>query len=69
MRISCKVEYITLSGDFADVDGVIVTCSKCGHTTESYGSDDRSIRRCLALMNEECECGENNFYVADGDGR
>lgn len=66
MRIQCDVEYTTMEGDYGDVDSVCVTCSKCGHQTESYGTDDRSIRRCLALMRDECSCGENNFYVAEG---
>ena len=65
-RIRCNVEHIELDGDYGAVDGVRVTCSKCGHQTESFGVDGPSIRRCLALMNEECECGQSNFYVAEG---
>lgn len=62
-RIKCDIEEITLEGDYGEVPSVQATCSKCGHVTESYGTDDRSIRRCLALMHDECGCGENNFYV------
>jgi len=69
MRIACDVQEVEMEGDYGIVAGVRVTCRKCGHETESYGTDERSIRRCLALMNEECECGEDNFYVAEGDGR
>ena len=33
------------------------------HSTESYGTGDKSVKRCLALMRDECPMGENNFYV------
>ena len=69
MKISCEVEEISLEGDYGEVESVRVTCSKCGHYTESFGTGEASIRRCLVLMREECECNENNFYVASGDGR
>jgi hypothetical protein len=48
---------------------VIVTCSQCGHQTESYGTGDSSIKRCLALMREECPEGEENYYVAEERAR
>ena len=49
------------------VDGVIAECSRCGHATESVGTSERSVRRCLAMMREECPEDEENFYVADED--
>jgi len=65
-KIECEIEETTLEGDYGnDVPSVIATCSKCGHTTESYGTSESSINRCLALMNEECPEGENNFYVEE----
>jgi hypothetical protein len=45
------------------VDVVQVTCSRCGHSTRSYGSSDASAKRCLVLLREECPRGERNFYV------
>ena len=66
-RIPCDVEEVDLEGDYRDdVPGVCVTCSRCQHVTESYGTGGASIRRCLALMREECPRGQRNFYVADG---
>jgi hypothetical protein len=36
--------------------------------TESYGTSEASVRRCLVMLREECPRGERNFYVdADGD--
>jgi len=66
MRVECTVEETELDGDHGPVPSVIVTCSRCDHCTESFGTSDVSIRRCLALLNEECPLEENNFYIADG---
>ena len=60
--IPCSVEEIELEGDNGPIDSVEVKCSRCGHITESYGAGGASIRRCLALMAEECPLGESNYY-------
>lgn len=65
-RITCTIDETMLECDSGrEIPGVIARCSRCGHTTESFGTSEASILRCLALMNEECPNGENNFY-ADG---
>ena len=46
-----------------DIPGIEATCTKCGHTTESYGQESVSIRRCLVLLREECPRNEKNYYV------
>lgn len=66
MRVECEVEEDDLEGDHGTVKGVVVTCSRCGHVVESFGTTGRSIRRCLAMLKEECPNGESNYYVADG---
>lgn len=64
MRISCKVEEVTLENEEGvELDGVSAECPRCGHTTESFGTAPTSIRRCLVLLREECPNRENNFYV------
>jgi hypothetical protein len=69
MRVDCEVSYVTLTNDNGiDVDGVEVVCSRCGHKTQSFGTGERSVKRCLALMREECPEGECNFYVGDVEG-
>ena len=60
-----SIEPITLEGEYKDVPSVSATCSKCGHTTESYGQKDESILRSLAVLREECPLNETNFYVCD----
>jgi hypothetical protein len=42
---------------------VIVTCTRCEATAESFGTSEASIRRCFILLREQCD--EQNFYYAD----
>ena len=66
MKVPCAVSYDELENENGyPVDGVVVTCSRCGHHTESFGTGGASVRRCLALLREECPRGEGNFYVAE----
>jgi hypothetical protein len=68
MRVLCTIEETELENDEGrTVDGVEATCSRCEHTTESYGTDTPSRRRCLVLLREECPMGEHNFYVDEED--
>lgn len=62
MRVKCEVEEIELEGDYAPVAGLCVTCSRCNHQVEVFGTSDRSIRRALVMLRDECPEGENNFY-------
>ena len=66
MKIECDVSYVDLENDDGYViEGVSATCLRCDYSTESYGSTDASVRRCLVLMREECPNGENNYYVEE----
>ena len=64
-RVTCSVNYVELEVDYGPVDSVEVTCSRCGHATESYGDGADSIRRCLALLQEVCPKCESNWYVEE----
>jgi hypothetical protein len=67
MEVPCSVDYCQLENDDGrEIDSVEVTCSRCDHTTQSYGDSAASVRRCLVLLREECPRGESNYYVADG---
>jgi len=69
MEVPCTVEETTLQGDHGgDVPSVIVECSRCGHSTESFGTGEASIRRCLVLLRQECPNDEDNWYY-DEDGQ
>jgi hypothetical protein len=64
MRVACTISEEEIENeDGVLVDGVIATCSRCDYETESFGTSERSIRRCLVLMREECPEGEANYYV------
>lgn len=57
----CKIE----TEDGRKVSGVVATCTRCGHATESFGTGENSIKRCLVLLREECPEGEENYYVEE----
>jgi len=63
-KVIAEIEETELAGDYADVPGVTAECSRCGHTTESYGTDEPSVRRCLVLLRDECPLRERNYYVS-----
>lgn len=64
MRVKCDVEEVELDGDYAAVDGLQVTCTRCNHQVEVYGTSSASVRRACVMLSEECPRGESNFYVA-----
>ena len=64
--IPCSVEEVPLKNDNGKtVDGVRATCTRCDHTTESFGTGEKSVKRCLAIMRLECPNGQTNFYVEE----
>lgn len=63
--IDCELEEIELDGDCGMVPSVRVSCGRCGHSTESYGTGENSIKRCCALLREECPEDEYNFYTVE----
>jgi hypothetical protein len=64
MRVQCSIDETELDGDYGRVPGIVVTCSRCGYETESFGTSEVSVRRCLALMREQCPNKEENLYVS-----
>lgn len=65
-KVVCDVDYgRTENENGVEVDCVTCTCTECGHETMSYGSGSASVRRCLALMKEECPEGRSNYYVTE----
>lgn len=64
-KIKCEIGTIELDGYQGPVDGVTATCSKCGHETQSFGTSQRSVNRCLVALNEECPDEESNLYVVE----
>lgn len=64
MKVACTITEDETDGDHGHpVPSICATCSRCHHRVESFGVDDRSIRRCMVLMRQQCPNGESNFYV------
>lgn len=64
--VICSVEVTTaLNDDEREQTCTIVTCGECAHKTQSWGDSSRSVRRCLALLREECPEEQENFYKTD----
>jgi hypothetical protein len=62
--VPCVVEETELENDDGrQVPGVLATCRRCDHHTQSFGTSDRSITRCLVLMREQCPNDERNYYL------
>jgi hypothetical protein len=67
-RVLVEIEEVDLENEQGrTVQGVRATCSKCGHSTESFGTGEKSRKRCLVLLREECPEGEENFYVDEDE--
>ena len=68
MRVFATITDIELENDRGYlIDSVEAECSRCGHTTESFGTGEASIKRCLVLLREECPRGESNFYIEEDE--
>lgn len=68
-RVECEIVEASVQDEVTKDSrpGVIATCSRCEHTTESFGTGENSRKRCLVLMREECPEDEENFYVDSED--
>jgi hypothetical protein len=62
-KVEVTFEEVELQGEHRTVDGVEATCSKCDHTTESFGTGAASRRRCPALLREGCPENLENHDV------
>jgi hypothetical protein len=68
MRVPVEISDVELENDSGLlIPSVQAVCQRCYHETESYGTDEPSIKRCLALMREECPENENNWYFDDNE--
>lgn len=65
-KVRCETEEVDLPNEHGGTTpGIQVCCGRCGHTTESFGTGEKSVKRCLALLREECPEGETNYYVVE----
>jgi len=65
-RIECEIVYDEEENDNGYMtECVRAICTECKHETMSFGTSEASVKRCLAVMREECPEGQSNFYVAE----
>ena len=63
-RVTISVDEQELENDEGfSVDGITVTCDRCGHSVEVYGTSKASIKRGAVMLRDECPMNAHNFYV------
>lgn len=65
MRVEVDVEEEELDGDYGPVQGLRLTCDRCGHEVEVFGTEEASAKRGAVMLREECPNGEDNYYVVN----
>lgn len=66
MRVDVEIDQEEVENDDGRyIDGLRLTCSRCGHDVTVYGTSDRSAKRGAAMLAEECPNGERNYYDVD----
>ncbi len=69
--IKVTVEEVELENSNGhEVSGVKARCQECHHEVQSFGTSERSVKRCMFLLRDECpygkEEGQSNFYKCAG---
>lgn len=62
MKVEATANETELDGDYGTVEGLTVTCARCGHEVEVFGTQDASRARATIMLRKECPRGEANFY-------
>jgi ribosomal protein S27E len=66
MRIDVEISKEELEGDYGNyVEGLRLTCDRCGHEVTVFGTSERSAKRGACMLAEECPNGERNYYDVD----
>jgi hypothetical protein len=68
-RVFCRISESEAENEEGRlVPCIVACCSECGHETESFGTGEASVKRCLVLMRKECPERRHHFYAAAGGG-
>jgi hypothetical protein len=66
MKVEVDVYQDEVEGDHGrPVDGLCLTCERCGHQVKVFGTSNASAQRGAVVLREECPQGENNYYEVD----
>ncbi|SFD15440.1 hypothetical protein SAMN04488094_11775 [Tropicimonas isoalkanivorans] len=64
MRVKIDVSEEDLDSDYGTVPGLVITCSRCRHSVEVFGTEEPSVKRGAVMLRDECPFDEDNFYSA-----
>lgn len=64
MRVPIDISEEDLDGDYGSVPGLVITCTRCRHSVEVFGTEESSVNRGAVMLREECPYEEDNFYTA-----
>jgi hypothetical protein len=65
MRVKVDVDYADLDGDHGSVEGLRLTCDRCGYEVEVFGTSEASEQYGAVKLRDECPKGENNYYQVE----
>ena len=61
-RVECEVEECKVENEQGKmVPGVLVTCSRCEHAEEAFGTSEASVKAACAKLRENCPKEEGNY--------
>ena len=64
MRVPIDISEEDLDGDYGTVPGLVITCTRCRHSVEVFGTEDNSVKRGAVMLRDECPLDADNFYAA-----
>ena len=64
-RVQTTIHEEEIEGDRGFVEGLRITCDRCGHYVDVGGTGASSALRGASTLREECPSLEKNFYVAN----
>ena len=64
MKVTVEiVEADLTNGEGKPIPGICATCGECGEQVEVFGRTERSYRRAMVMLNEECPNESSNYYT------
>jgi hypothetical protein len=65
MQVTVATAKVTVKDEQGrEVEGLMLTCSRCGETVEVFGTSGASIRRGCVKLREACK-EKTHFYVCE----
>ncbi|MGC1469818.1 MAG: hypothetical protein WA793_10590 [Sphingorhabdus sp.] len=65
MKVEVDIMSTEVDGEYGLVEGLRVSCERCGHEVTVFGTGSASARRAAIMLRDECPNEENNFYDVD----